>query len=83
VIPPGITSSWKLIPTGKIKILKAVTILGSAISNPLYCEGQLLKKFKYEKVIKMKNKPDPTLSEGSFLFNEIKKGHQNLVRLSL
>jgi hypothetical protein len=55
VIPPGITSSWKLIQTGKIKILKAVTISVSAISNPKYCEGQLFKKFKYENVIKMKN----------------------------
>jgi hypothetical protein len=26
----------------------------------------------------MKNKPDPALSGGSFLFNEIKKEHQNL-----
>jgi hypothetical protein len=31
----------------------------------------------------MKNKPDPDLSGGSYLFNEIKKGYQNLVRLSL
>jgi hypothetical protein len=37
------------------KILKAVTILGSASSNPIYCVGQLLKKFKYKNVIKMKN----------------------------
>jgi hypothetical protein len=41
------------------KILKAVTISGSASSNPIYCEGKLFKKFKYENVIKMKNKPDP------------------------
>jgi hypothetical protein len=41
------------------KILKAVTISGSA--NPTYCEGQLFQKFKYENVIKMKNKPDPAL----------------------
>jgi hypothetical protein len=64
---------WKLIQTDKIKILKAVTISGSASSNPLYCEGQLLKKFKYEKVIKMKNKPDPALAGGSYLLNSIKK----------
>jgi hypothetical protein len=31
------------------------------------------KKFKYENVIKMKNKPDPAISGGSHLFNEIKK----------
>jgi hypothetical protein len=55
------------------KILKAVTISGSASSNPIYCEGQLLKKFKYENVIKMKNKPDPALLGGSYLFNKIKK----------
>jgi hypothetical protein len=73
VIPPGITSSWKLIQTGKIKILKAVTISGSAISNPIYCEGQLFQKFKYKNVIKMKNKPDPALSGGLYLFNQIKK----------
>jgi hypothetical protein len=65
------------------KILKAVTISGSASTNPIYCEGQLFKKFKYENIIKMKNKTDPALLEGSYLFNEIKKGHQNLVRLSL
>jgi hypothetical protein len=55
------------------KILKAVTILGSADSNPKYCEGKLFQKFKYENVIKMKNKPDLTLLGGSYLFNEIKK----------
>jgi hypothetical protein len=65
------------------KILKAVTISGSAISNPIYCKGQLFSKFKYENVIKMKNKPYLALLGGSYLFNEIKKGHQNLVRLSL
>jgi hypothetical protein len=53
------------------KILKAVTISGSACSNPIFCEGQLFQKFKYENVIKMKNKPDPALLGGSF--NEIKK----------
>jgi hypothetical protein len=64
MIPPGITSSWKLIQTGKIKILKTVIISGSASSNPIYCEGQLKKKFKYENEIKMKNKPDLDLSGG-------------------
>jgi hypothetical protein len=57
------------------KILKAVTISGSASSNPRYCEGQLFQKFRYEDVIKMKNKPDSALLGGSYLFNEIKKGH--------
>jgi hypothetical protein len=67
-----------------VKILKAVTISGSAISNPIYFEGQLLKKFIYENVIKMKNKPDPALSGGSYLYSmKSKKGHQNLVRLFL
>jgi hypothetical protein len=60
------------------KILKAVTISGSASSNPIYCEGKLFQNFNYENVIKMKNKPDPVLLGGSYLFNEI-----NLVRLSL
>jgi hypothetical protein len=51
------------------KILKAVTNSGSASKNPVYCEGQLFKKFKYENVIKMKNKPDPALLGDSYLFN--------------
>jgi hypothetical protein len=55
------------------KILKAVTITGSASTNPIYYEGQLLKKFKYENVIKTKNKSDPALLGDSYLFNEIKK----------
>jgi hypothetical protein len=57
------------------KILKAVTISGSASLNPIYCEGTLFQKFKYENVIQMKNKPDPALLGGSYLFNEMKKGH--------
>jgi hypothetical protein len=57
------------------KILKAVTISGSASTNPVYC-GQLFKKFKYKNVIKMKNKLDPALLGGSYLFNEIKKRAQ-------
>jgi hypothetical protein len=55
------------------KILKEVTISGSASSNPMYCESQLFQKFKYENVIKMKNKPEPALLGGSYLFNKIKK----------
>jgi hypothetical protein len=31
----------------------------------------------------MKNKPDPALLQPLNLYNEIKKGYQNLVRLSL
>jgi predicted RNA-binding protein with PUA domain len=65
------------------KILKAVIISGSASTNPIYCEGKLFYKFKYENVMKMKNKPDPELSGASYLFNEIKKGHKNIARLSL
>jgi hypothetical protein len=53
------------------KILNAVTISRSASTNPIYCEGQLFYKFKYENVIKMKNKPDPALLGGSYLFSEI------------
>jgi hypothetical protein len=56
-----------------VKILKAVTISRSASLNPIYCEGQLFKKFKYENLIEMKNKHYPALLEGSYLFNEIKK----------
>jgi hypothetical protein len=48
-------------------------ISSSSSSNPIYCKGQLFKKFKHENVIKMKNKPDPALVGGSYLFNEIKK----------
>jgi hypothetical protein len=33
-------------------ILKAITISGSESTNPIYCEGQLFYKFKYENVIK-------------------------------
>jgi hypothetical protein len=51
------------------KILNA----GSASTNPIYTEGQLFQTFKYKNVIKMKNKPDPALLGGSYLFNEIKK----------
>jgi hypothetical protein len=43
------------------EILKAVTISGSASSNPIDCKGKLFQKFKYENVIKMKNKPDLAL----------------------
>jgi hypothetical protein len=75
VILLGITSSWKLIQTGKIKILKAVTTSGSANFKSYILRRSTLKKFKYENVIKMKNKPDPALVGGSYLFNEIKKGH--------
>jgi hypothetical protein len=56
------------------KFLKAVRSPGSSAStNPIYCEGHLFKKFKYKNVIKMKNKPDPAHSGGSYLFKEIKK----------
>jgi hypothetical protein len=42
-----------------------------------------LKKFKYEDLLEIKNKPDPALLGTSYLSNEIKKGHQNLMSLSL
>jgi hypothetical protein len=53
-----------------------------------YSEGSLphkqnFLKFKHENVIKMKNKPALALSRPSNLSNEIKKGYQNFVRLSL
>jgi hypothetical protein len=54
------------------KILKTVTISGSATTTPIYCKGKLNKKFKYENIIKMKNKPDPALFRSSYLFNKIK-----------
>jgi hypothetical protein len=57
------------------KILKAVTISGSASSNPIYCEGQLFQKFKYENVIKIKNKPDPALQEVHIYSMKSIKGH--------
>jgi hypothetical protein len=40
-------------------------------------------KFKYENANKIKNKLDPALQRTVYLSNEIKKGHPNLVRLSL
>jgi hypothetical protein len=40
-------------------------------------------KLQHKNVIKMKNKPDPALLRPSNLSNEVKKGYQNLVRLSL
>jgi hypothetical protein len=84
MIPPGITSSWKLIQTGKIKMCKK---RGNNFRISKYKSYILRRltfyKFKYENFIKIKNKPDPDLSGGSYLFNEIKKGHQNLVSLSL
>jgi hypothetical protein len=56
------------------KILKAVTIQDQQVQILyIYCEGKLFQKFKDENVIKMKNKPDPALLGGSYLFNEIKK----------
>jgi hypothetical protein len=44
-----------------------------------------LKKFKYENVHKMKNKPDPALLRTSFHIYRMKskKGFQNIMRLSL
>jgi hypothetical protein len=76
--PPGITSSGTRNPpeewdSAGNNQLKAVTISGSASTNLIYHDSNLFKKFKYENVIKMKNKPDAALSRSSYLFNEIKK----------
>jgi hypothetical protein len=51
------------------KIIKAVTVSGYASTNPIYSEDQLLKKIKYENVIKIKNKPDPAILGTSYLSN--------------
>jgi hypothetical protein len=56
-------------------ILQTITISVSAAPNPSY--------YSIGKSTKIKNKPDPAILQTSYLFNEIKKGHQNLVRLSL
>jgi hypothetical protein len=52
VILPGITSSWKLIQTGKIKILKAVTISGSASSNLYTAKIIFFKNFNTKMYLK-------------------------------
>jgi hypothetical protein len=74
MIPPGVTNSWKLIQTGKIKmcekILKVVKI--SKVQILFTAKVNFFYKFKNENVIKMKNKPHPDLSRGSYLFNETK-----------
>jgi hypothetical protein len=41
MILPGITRSWKLIQTSKIKMCEKSSISGSASTNPIYCKGQL------------------------------------------
>jgi hypothetical protein len=41
------------------------------------------KDFIYENSIKMKNKPDLALLGTPYRSNEIKKEHQNIMRLSL
>jgi hypothetical protein len=65
-ILPGIISSLTLIQTGKIKmrtkILPTVILTCSLITIALYCNCQLLKKFKYKtSFMYMKNNPDPAL----------------------
>jgi hypothetical protein len=52
-------------------------------SNGYTDNANLFYKFKYEDLFKIKNKPDPVLLGTSYLSNGIKKGYQNLVRLSL
>jgi hypothetical protein len=44
-----------------LKILRTVTIPGSAAPFPIYWQCQLLKKIKYKDLFKIKNKPDPAL----------------------
>jgi hypothetical protein len=59
-IPPGITSSFTPIQTGKIKMrVNPPNGNNSKISS--YCHCQCFKKYKFENVIKMKNKPNPAL----------------------
>jgi hypothetical protein len=53
------------------------------VNNSFAWNVNFKKNLKYENVQKMKNKPDPTLLRTSYLSNEIKKGYQNLMRLSL
>jgi hypothetical protein len=65
------------------KILRMVRSPGFLTRKDLYRISIILKKFKHENVTKMKNKPDPALLRPSNLSNKIKKGYQNLVRLSL
>jgi hypothetical protein len=65
------------------KILKAVTISGSASTNPIYCKGQLFKTFKYKNVIKMKINLIRPYKQVHIYSMKSKKGHQNLMRLSL
>jgi hypothetical protein len=67
-IQPGISSSFALIQSGKIKKRGNppnggnFRISSSKFSLPTFI------KFKYENPIKMKNKPDPALSDTSLSF---------------
>jgi hypothetical protein len=50
------------------KILRTVTIPGSADSNLIYTDNtNFFKNFNYEDFFKMKNKPDPALLGTSYL----------------
>jgi hypothetical protein len=64
------------------KIRRMVTFPKLLVLKDLYCESIFTKNY-IKKVIKMKNKPDPALLRTSYLPNEIKKGHQTLMKLSL
>jgi hypothetical protein len=68
-IPPGITSSFRLIQTGKIKSKDQNSRISSSKSSKLPMRSLL--KFKYENPNKMKNKPDVAL-ELYYLANLIK-----------
>jgi hypothetical protein len=63
-------------------------LLNSNNSRNINSKGSLPRsttflKFRYKDVFKKKNKPDSALVQTSCLSNQIKKGDQNLVRLSL
>jgi hypothetical protein len=88
VIGPGQGLFFMLMTFSNLNLKKknyssAITISGSATTTSMYHRRSTFQKFKYENDIKMKNKPDPALSQSSYPFYEIKKGHQNLMGLSL
>jgi hypothetical protein len=60
-----------------------VTIPGFLNLKDLFRRSIFFKTFNKGNVIKMKNKPYPTLLQTLFLSKKFKKGHQNLVRLFL
>jgi hypothetical protein len=65
------------------KILKALTISGSASTNPIYCKGPLKKKLNTKTSVKWKINLIRPYQEVHIYSMKSKKGQQNLVRLSL